>query len=111
MIQRFGNTIYGPIGGIIYTLIVSISALGSLNSNIFLTGRVVVSASRRGYFPRFLGGHLDETMRENEARYIKQRIRFLPVRVASVFMWVAKVTSTLRWEKQVPMYVFQTCRP
>ena len=99
----FGTTVFGPIGGLIYTLVISLSALGSLNSNVFLSGRIVVAASRRGYFPSILGGGAGMTVRENEASHIRRKMQIWPWWVGNACVWVAEMTGTLRWEKQVPV--------
>lgn len=52
--QEFGTRVFGSVGGSIYSLLVATSAMGALNANVYATGRLYVSASRRGYLPRFL---------------------------------------------------------
>lgn len=44
-----------PSGGTVYALVVSASCLGSLNANVFTSGRVIVAASKNHYFPKIFG--------------------------------------------------------
>lgn len=48
----FGRVLLGPIGGLIFSLIVAISCLGALNSSVFTTCRLVAVAAKEGYIPK-----------------------------------------------------------
>jgi amino acid transporter len=52
---KFGSQILGPIGSLIFALIVSASCLGSLNSSTFTSSRLVYAAAKEGYIPAFIG--------------------------------------------------------
>ncbi|RPB02089.1 amino acid transporter [Choiromyces venosus 120613-1] len=45
----------GPAGGLIFAVLVSIACAGSLNANVFATGRLTASAANKGHIPRFWG--------------------------------------------------------
>lgn len=51
----FGNKVFGPIGSLVFALIVSASCFGALNSSTFTFGRLTYVAGREGYFPSVLG--------------------------------------------------------
>jgi hypothetical protein len=92
---------------VFYTVIVSISALGSLNSNVFATSRLAVAAARRDFLPRFLSGgdEVEMSSQEDEARSVMLRMRAWPHWVGMVCVWVSSVTGRLRREKKVPVWV------
>ena len=48
------KSLFGQSAGIIVTLLVAISCAGSITSNIFTGGRLIVAASQRHYLPAFL---------------------------------------------------------
>ncbi|KAI9769565.1 MAG: Y+L amino acid transporter [Geoglossum umbratile] len=104
----FGSIVFGSPGRVFYTVIVSISALGSLNSNVFATSRLAVAAARRDFLPRFLSGgdEVEMSSQEDEARSVMQRMRAWPRWVGMVCVWVSSVTGRLRREKKVPVYPF-----
>ncbi|KAF3922631.1 hypothetical protein ABW21_db0200653 [Orbilia brochopaga] len=52
---RFGTTVFGTAGGILFALAVSISCLGALNATTFTSGRLVYVAGKQGYLPRVFG--------------------------------------------------------
>ncbi|RVD83232.1 uncharacterized protein DFL_007628 [Arthrobotrys flagrans] len=52
---RFGTTVFGSVGGILFALAVSISCLGALNATTFTSGRLVYVAGKQGYLPRIFG--------------------------------------------------------
>ncbi|KAG0634954.1 amino acid/polyamine transporter I [Tuber brumale] len=45
----------GAAGGLIFAVLVSIACAGSLNANVFTTGRLTASAANKGHIPRFWG--------------------------------------------------------
>ncbi|KAK5993596.1 Solute carrier family 7 member 6 [Cladobotryum mycophilum] len=47
----FGSKVFGPIGSLIFALIVSASCFGSLNVGTFTSSRLVYVASKEGYIP------------------------------------------------------------
>ncbi|KAI0169608.1 amino acid permease-domain-containing protein [Hypoxylon sp. FL1284] len=47
----FGSKIFGPIGALIFALIVSASCFGALNSSTFTSSRLVYAAAKEGYVP------------------------------------------------------------
>ncbi|KAF8475822.1 amino acid permease-domain-containing protein [Kalaharituber pfeilii] len=51
----FGNKVFGPAGGIIFALTVTISCFGALNATTFTSGRLVYVAGKEGYLPRIFG--------------------------------------------------------
>jgi amino acid transporter len=51
----FGSQVFGPIGSLIFALIVSASCLGALNATAFTSGRLVYAAGKEGYLPSVLG--------------------------------------------------------
>ncbi|KAI9858091.1 MAG: Y+L amino acid transporter [Trichoglossum hirsutum] len=105
VVVLFGAATLGQPGRLLYTLIVSLSALGSLNANVFATGRLVHAAGRRGYVPEVLGG--GEGRPENEEKDIRRVLggcSWLPRRFIEGCVWFARVTAELRWEKGVPVY-------
>ncbi|KAM7201800.1 putative amino acid transporter protein [Rhypophila sp. PSN 637] len=51
----FGSKVFGPIGAVIFALIVSASCFGALNSSTFTSSRLVYVAGKEGYFPAIFG--------------------------------------------------------
>ncbi|KAG0657659.1 hypothetical protein C6P46_006313 [Rhodotorula mucilaginosa] len=49
----FGRALAGPVGGLLFAIIVSISALGALNGTLYTSSRLIVAASEQGFLPRF----------------------------------------------------------
>ncbi|OTB13643.1 hypothetical protein K445DRAFT_319857 [Daldinia sp. EC12] len=47
----FGNKVFGPVGALIFALIVSASCFGALNSSTFTSSRLVYAAAKEGYVP------------------------------------------------------------
>jgi solute carrier family 7 (L-type amino acid transporter), member 6 len=90
----------GTFGTIAYSLVVSISALGSLNSNIFATGRLCARAGERGYLPGILANRHFEPGSDELDYYRNSR---LPSPIRECLIWFAAKTQRLRLEKQVPM--------
>ncbi|KAN0072291.1 large neutral amino acids transporter small subunit 1 [Elaphomyces granulatus] len=101
----FSNTLYGPAGSLIYTIAISLSALGSLNANVFAVGRLAVAASQRDYIPSFFSGSNSRGMSLVEE---EQELREMTQRWPSWVVWCitrfAKATGRLRLEQGVPVY-------
>lgn len=51
----FGSQVFGPIGSIILSLLVSGSCFGALNATTFTSGRLVYAAGKEGYLPSLFG--------------------------------------------------------
>ncbi|KAI1150296.1 amino acid permease-domain-containing protein [Nemania diffusa] len=51
----FGSKVFGPVGALIFALIVSASCFGSLNSTAFTSSRLVYAAAKEGFIPSFAG--------------------------------------------------------
>lgn len=51
----FGSTVFGPTGGLLFALAVSLSCFGALNASTFTSGRLVYVAGKEGYLPRIFG--------------------------------------------------------
>ncbi|KAI6045787.1 amino acid permease-domain-containing protein [Pisolithus marmoratus] len=51
----FGRTLFGPMGGMVFALMVAISCFGALNGAIFTCARLVAAAGREGYLPAMFG--------------------------------------------------------
>lgn len=51
----FGGKVFGPIGALILSLVVSASCFGALNSQTFTSSRLVYVAGKEGYFPALFG--------------------------------------------------------
>ncbi|KDE07343.1 hypothetical protein MVLG_02385 [Microbotryum lychnidis-dioicae p1A1 Lamole] len=48
----FGRGLAGPIGGVLFALIVSISCIGALNGSLYTSSRLIVSAGEQGFIPK-----------------------------------------------------------
>ncbi|KAK4083012.1 uncharacterized protein Triagg1_1902 [Trichoderma aggressivum f. europaeum] len=51
----FGSKVFGPIGALVFALIVSASCFGALNSSTFTAGRLIYVAGKEGYIPDIFG--------------------------------------------------------
>ncbi|KAI2622104.1 amino acid permease-domain-containing protein [Hypomontagnella submonticulosa] len=51
----FGSKVFGPVGALIFALIVSASCFGALNSSTFTSSRLVYAAAKEGYVPAVVG--------------------------------------------------------
>lgn len=59
----FGRVLLGPIGGLIFSLIVAISCLGALNSSVFTTCRLVAVAAKEGWlYPKGIRSNQPEDL-------------------------------------------------
>jgi hypothetical protein len=76
--------------------------MGALNSNVFATGRLVVAASNRNYFPGILA-NLHVTDGAKESDYYRRALAMCPSPLVTLIVRFAEATYTLRLEKQVPM--------
>jgi hypothetical protein len=92
----------GPWGGIIFSIVVSISAMGALNANVFATAKLCVAASRRNYFPPVLA-NLHCASAKDEADYLERRLRILPAVMRKFIVGLADSTTGLRWQRSVPV--------
>jgi L-asparagine transporter-like permease len=102
MNKEFGSQALGPFGAAFYSLVISASALGSLNATIFATGALFVAASNQGYFPKaFANKHCDSA--DVEAPLFRARFSVLPNWCQRPALYFIRATSTSRWEKRVPV--------
>ena len=98
----FGADVFGSSGAFIYSLVVSISALGALNANVFATGRLCAAAGKRCYFPGILSNdHFERNTAEST--YYHRRLRRCSPGLVKAIVWFANWTFSLRLEKEVPM--------
>ena len=103
-IKDFGLQVFGSIGGLVYSLVVSMSCLGSLNASVFASGRLMVAASKDHYIPKIFGnGHCPT--KEDDSASTRKLLRGFPTPVASSMIWLAATTEHLRWDRMVPLYV------
>lgn len=51
----FGSTVFGPVGGVVFALIVSASCFGALTSSTFTSSRLIYVAGKESYFPEIFG--------------------------------------------------------
>ncbi|KAI6128263.1 amino acid permease-domain-containing protein [Pisolithus croceorrhizus] len=51
----FGRALFGPVGGMVFALMVAISCFGALNGATFTCARLVAVAGREGYLPAVFG--------------------------------------------------------
>lgn len=47
----FGRALFGPVGGMVFALMVAISCFGALNASVFTAGHMIGAAGREGYLP------------------------------------------------------------
>ena len=52
---QFGSEVFGPIGALIWALIVGASCFGALNASTFTAGRLMYVAGKEGYLPAVFG--------------------------------------------------------
>ncbi|KAI3335075.1 amino acid permease-domain-containing protein [Ustulina deusta] len=96
---EFANRTIGAWGGLIFTIVVAISAMGAVNANMFAVAKLCVAASERAYFPPILANLHCCTARDEEA-YFRRALAwpFRPPVLAFV-----RLTRRLRWEHSVPI--------
>ncbi|KAI0434552.1 amino acid/polyamine transporter I [Xylaria sp. FL1042] len=97
---EFANRTIGAWGGLIFTIIVAISAMGAVNSNMFATAKLCVVASQRAYFPPMLA-NLHCCTAQDEEHYFR-RVLTWPFRPPVLVF--ARLTRRLRWEHSVPVF-------
>ena len=51
----FGSVVFGPIGALIFALVVSASCFGALNSSTFTSSRLIYAAGKENYMPAIFG--------------------------------------------------------
>ncbi|KAI0490944.1 amino acid/polyamine transporter I [Xylaria cf. heliscus] len=97
---EFANRTIGAWGGLIFTTIVAMSAMGAVNANIFAVTRLCVAAAQRAYFPLMLANLHCRTARD-EASYFRRTLAW-PFRLPVLAL--ARLTRRLRWEYSVPVF-------
>ncbi|MBE3041106.1 amino acid permease [Candidatus Bathyarchaeota archaeon] len=100
--QEFATQTLGGWGGVLLSLMVSISAMGALNANTFATAKLAVTASEVGYFPGVLANLHAETSKDEPA-YLEGALAWAPWPVGAVVGLFARWTRGLRWRENVPM--------
>ena len=81
---------------------ISASAMGALNANVFATARLCVAASKRSYFPGILA-NLHIRQGEEESEYYERKFKGSPAIIRRTMSSFASSTNTLRIEKGVPV--------
>ncbi|KAI3325069.1 amino acid/polyamine transporter I [Xylariaceae sp. AK1471] len=97
---EFANRTIGPWGGLMFSVVVAMSAMGAANANMFAVAKLGVAASQRAYFPLILA-NLHCSAARDEAAYLRRALPWpfrLPVLV------FARLTRRLRWEHSVPIF-------
>lgn len=51
----YGAKVFGPVGGLVFAIVVSLSCIGALNASTFTSGRLVYVAGKEGYLPSLFG--------------------------------------------------------
>ncbi|KAI1308785.1 amino acid/polyamine transporter I [Xylaria venustula] len=97
---EFADRTIGPWGGLIFTIIVAISAMGAINANMFATAKLCVAASQRAYFPPMLA-NLHCCAAQDEEPYFRRQLAW-PFRPPVLAF--ARLTRRLRWEHSVPVF-------
>ncbi|KAI1352548.1 amino acid/polyamine transporter I [Xylaria sp. FL0043] len=97
---EFADRTIGAWGGLIFTIIVAISAIGAVNTNMFATAKLCVAASQRAYFPPVLA-NLHCCSAHDEEHYFHRRLAW-PFRPPVLVF--ARLTRSLRWERSVPVF-------
>ncbi|WYZ38682.1 hypothetical protein EsH8_III_000596 [Colletotrichum jinshuiense] len=98
----FADRVLGSWAGLLFCLVVSISAMGALNSNVFATAKLVVVASQRGYFPAVFA-NLHCTHEKDEASFIDEYLSALPRFVKGPIRGFLSWTQNRRWRRNVPV--------
>ncbi|KAI0967517.1 amino acid/polyamine transporter I [Xylaria arbuscula] len=99
---EFADRTIGPWGGLIFTIIIAISAMGAVNANMFATAKLCVAASQRAYFPPMLA-NLHCCAARDEEPYFRRQLAW-PFRPPVLAF--ARLTRRLRWEHSVPVFAF-----
>jgi len=87
---------------VLFSVVVSVSALGALNSNVFALAKICVAASQRGYLPRILA-NLHCASAKEEAGYLGRLLSALPAALRGGVVAFSDWTQRLRWQGSVPM--------
>jgi amino acid transporter len=83
----FGSQVFGPVGALIFALVVSGSCFGALNATTFTSGRLVYAAGKEGYLPSLFGNiGLGKQHRAIRLHSQSQSTRKIPSKLIS---WVA----------------------
>lgn len=102
MVQKLAQYSAGVFGASIVSLAIATSAMGTLNANVFATGRLCMAAAQRGYSPAPLANlHVD--IHGNEDDYHQRVLRKVPAPISRLVLWLARRTSTLRLKQEVPL--------
>ncbi|KAK2028314.1 large neutral amino acids transporter small subunit 1 [Colletotrichum zoysiae] len=99
---EFADRILGNWAGLLFCLVVSVSAMGALNSNIFATAKLVVVAGQRGYLPAILA-NLHCSQEKDEAGCVDEYMSSLPRLVKGPIMGFLSWTKDRRWRRNVPV--------
>ncbi|KAI3392901.1 hypothetical protein diail_4988 [Diaporthe ilicicola] len=101
------RTLGSAAAGVAFSVVVSASALGALNANVFATAKLCVAAAHRGYFPAVLA-NLHCRSEADEGEYLEAALVGVNRPVFSVLKtsvtWFAEATRELRWRRGVPVY-------
>ncbi|KAI1325336.1 amino acid/polyamine transporter I [Xylariaceae sp. FL0255] len=103
---EFAKQTIGIWGGLVFSLVVAVSAMGAINANMFTTAKLAVAASQRAYFPAILANLHCGTARD-EAAYFDRTLPstswwLVPLRWSA--KCIARLTRELRWENSVPFF-------
>lgn len=98
-----GIRVGGPAAGIIYSLVVSMSAIGSINSALFAGARQYIASAERGYIPAIFD-NLHYGIRTDELIYYDNTLKGLPYFIRAPIKSFARRTEKLRIEERVPVY-------
>ncbi len=92
----------GPWGGLVFSVVVSISAMGALNSNVFALAKICVAASHRNYFPLILANLHCRSVKD-EADYLDKIFVAVPAVIRRGLFGFSNWTQSLRWHRSVPV--------
>lgn len=76
----FGSMVFGPVGALIFALVVSASCFGALNSSTFTSSRLIYVAGKESYIPEFFGrlgvSHEDPSLSTQRTRsWFSKKVR------------------------------------
>ena len=76
----FGSVVFGPIGALVFALVVSASCFGALNSSTFTSSRLIYVAGKESYIPEFFGrlgvGNNDDSLNTQRTRsWFSKKVR------------------------------------